>query len=123
MLLTIEEYNESLYLRAAQEIILLKEYLNENDDLETEDDEDLKNFLNYFSRFSAVEETAEYLENDFLNEGLLGSVIGAAGGFTFGKKIGKVIANVLGIEKGALYDLLTSRVVATAMGYELGKRI
>jgi hypothetical protein len=33
-----------------------------------------------------------------------------------------MIAKVLGIQKGVLYDLLTSRVVAAALGATIGKR-
>jgi len=34
-----------------------------------------------------------------------------------------MIAKVLGISKGVLYDLLTSRLVGAALGAALGKRI
>ena len=40
-----------------------------------------------------------------------------------GKTVGKAIAKVLGIQKGALYDLMTSRLVGAALGAVLGKRI
>jgi hypothetical protein len=47
-----------------------------------------------------------------LKEGLLGSIAG----FIMGPAIGKVIANALGVEKGILYDMLTSRLVSAALG-------
>jgi hypothetical protein len=57
-----------------------------------------------------------------LDEGLLGSILGGAAGFIAGPAIGKIIANALGVERGVLYDLLTSRLVTTAIGAALGKR-
>lgn len=53
----------------------------------------------------------ENLEKE-LAEGLLGSIAG----FIMGPAIGKVIANALGIEKGILFDMLTSRLVSAALG-------
>ena len=35
----------------------------------------------------------------------------------------QAIAKVLGIQKGALYDLLTSRLIGAALGAVLGKRL
>jgi len=47
-----------------------------------------------------------------LQEGILGTIAG----FIMGPAIGKVVANALGIEKGILYDMLTSRLVSAALG-------
>lgn len=58
-----------------------------------------------------------------LNEGIIGRAIGAIGGFALGPKIGKLIAKVLGIQKGPLYNLLTSRVVGAALAQELTKNL
>lgn len=55
------------------------------------------------------------LDND-IDEGLLSTLLGGATGFLVGPIIGKAIAKVLGVEKGMLYDLLTSKVVTTALG-------
>ena len=33
-----------------------------------------------------------------------------------------MVAKVLGVQKGILYDLLTSRLVGTAIGASIGKR-
>jgi hypothetical protein len=57
-----------------------------------------------------------------IDEGLLGAILGGAAGLIAGPALGKIIANALGIEKGVLYDLLTSRLVTTAIGAALGKR-
>jgi hypothetical protein len=63
------------------------------------------------------------LEEDIVNEGLLGSIIGGLTGFALGKSMGKMVAKVLGIQKGIFYDLLTSRLVGAALGAAMGKRI
>lgn len=58
-----------------------------------------------------------------LDEGILGSIIGGLTGFIVGPAIGKVIANALGIEKGIIYDMLTSRLVSAALGASITKYI
>lgn len=63
------------------------------------------------------------LENDIINEGLLGSIFGGLTGFALGKSVGKVVANALGVKSGVLYDMLTSRLVSAALGVALGKKI
>jgi hypothetical protein len=60
---------------------------------------------------------------EILNEGILGSILGGLTGFALGQALGRAVARVLGVEKGALYDLFTSRLVGAAMGAVLGKRI
>jgi hypothetical protein len=54
-----------------------------------------------------------------LDEGFLSSIIGGIAGFVVGPAVGKVIANALGIERGILFDMLTSRLVGTALGASL----
>lgn len=56
-----------------------------------------------------------------LDEGILGSIIGGLTGFIVGPAIGRVIANSLGIEKGIIYDMLTSRLVSAALGSAITK--
>lgn len=56
-----------------------------------------------------------------LDEGILGSILGGLAGFIVGPAIGKVIANALGIEKGIIYDMLTSRLVSAALGSAITK--
>tara|TARA_R110000796_G_scaffold44977_1_gene109237 strand:- start:1557 stop:2543 length:987 start_codon:yes stop_codon:yes gene_type:complete len=58
-----------------------------------------------------------------INEGILGRALGGVAGFTLGPKVGKIIAKVLGIQKGPLYNILTSRVVSAALAQELTKNI
>ena len=56
-----------------------------------------------------------------LDEGLIGRIIGAVGGFAFLPTIGKIIAKVLGCDKGLLYNFLTSNFVGAALGSEIMK--
>lgn len=56
-----------------------------------------------------------------VDEGILGSIIGGIAGFIVGPAVGKVIANALGIERGIMFDMLTSRLVGTALGASLTK--
>jgi len=70
---------------------------------------------------NAIEELLFNGESNELNEGVLGSVLGGLGGLAFGKSIGKIIARVLGIkENSPLYNVLTSRLVGTAIGAAIG---
>lgn len=56
---------------------------------------------------------------DPVNEGLLGGVMG----FLVGPSAGKIVARALGVEKGILYDLLTSRLVSAAIGHAIQKEL
>jgi len=69
------------------------------------------------------DELLEKLKNGKeLDEGFLTGLLGGAAGALIGPAIGKAICRVLGIdENGHFGKLLTSRLVTTAMGYELGK--
>ena len=51
-----------------------------------------------------------------LDEGFFGKILGGAAGFVVGPTIGKIVARALGIQTGPLYDVLTSRLVSTALG-------
>ena len=58
-----------------------------------------------------------------IDEGLLGKIVGGVAGFIVGPALGKVVANALGIERGILYDMFTSRLVSTALGAAIGKNL
>ena len=61
--------------------------------------------------------------DDIIDEGLFSAIIGGAVGATVGQSIMKAICKCLGIdEKGTLGNLLTSKLVLTAMGAQLGYR-
>jgi len=69
------------------------------------------------------EELEKLVQENLIEEGVLGTIIGGLAGFALGKWIGKKVAKVLGVEKGILYDLFTSRLVGTAIGASIGKKI
>jgi hypothetical protein len=54
-----------------------------------------------------------------IKEGLVGGIAG----FLMGPTIGKVIARALGIERGILYDMFTSRLVGAALGSAIQKNL
>lgn len=58
-----------------------------------------------------------------ISEGFFGRVMGAAAGFVVGPTIGRIIANALGVERGVLYDMFTSRVVSAALGVAISKSL
>lgn len=61
-------------------------------------------------------------EGKDLDEGFLTGLLGGAAGALVGPAVGKAICKILGIDmNGHLGKLLTSRLVTTAIGYELGK--
>lgn len=64
----------------------------------------------------AIEATMEEMQN----EGLLGGIVGGIGGLVAGDKLGKAICRALGVTTGPLYQLLTSKIVMTAICTYLG---
>ncbi len=89
----------------------LLENLNEADILEAE---------------RIYQELAAYIKEngiENLDEGILGRIIGGVAGFVIGPAVGKIVANALGIEKGILYDMFTSRLVSAALGASLAKNL
>lgn len=58
-----------------------------------------------------------------IDEGIISKVLGGITGFVIGPSIGKVIANALGIQKGIIYDMLTSRLVGAALGAAITKYV
>jgi hypothetical protein len=109
-----------------------KEFIGEKEDFQ-----DLESVMNESVDQNAIDEavaafmkkakeegyTIERLEQELTNEGFIGSILGGLTGFALGQAAGKIVANALGVEKGLLYDLFTSRLVGAAIGYHLGKRI
>ena len=69
---------------------------------------------------NASEQIAELIKNGEVDEGVIGSLIGGLTGVTIGPSIGKAICKALGIERGLLYDLLTSRIFTTAVASYIG---
>ena len=82
-----------------------------------------KNVLNE-SQLIEVENNSdkisELIKKGEIDEGVIGSIIGGLTGVTIGPTIGKAICKALGIEKGLLYDLFTSRIFTTAVASYIG---
>lgn len=60
---------------------------------------------------------------DVIKEGILGGILGGITGATFGPAVGSAICDALGITRGVLYDLFTSRLVTGAICAKLGLRM
>ena len=60
---------------------------------------------------------------DVIKEGILSGIIGGITGATFGPAVGAAICDALGITRGVLYDLFTSRLVTGAICAKLGLRM
>lgn len=72
-----------------------------------------------------IQKLTEAKENGTpIDEGIIGAIAGAAGGFVFGPQVMTAICNALGIDvKGALGSLMTSRLIVTAAATKLGYRL
>lgn len=59
-----------------------------------------------------------------INEGLFSSILGGATMASFGPAVMTAVCNALGIDvKGALGNLMTSRLILTAVGAKIGWRV
>jgi len=70
-----------------------------------------------------IPENVESIEtelNTLQNEGFFGGATGLIGGLIAGDKLGKAICQALGVTNGPLYNLLTSKIVMTAICTYLG---
>lgn len=63
----------------------------------------------------------EEFDGNPMDEGFLGKLVGGVAGFIIGPTIGKVIAKALGVNRGILYDMFTSRLVSAALGASIAK--
>jgi len=72
-----------------------------------------------------IQKLQEAKENNIpIEEGLFGAIVGGLTGATFGPKLGNAICSALGIDpKGTLGNLITSRLVLTAIGAKIGMKI
>lgn len=65
-------------------------------------------------------------EGQEINEGFFDALLGGLAGATLGASVMKAICKAIGVEKGMLYDLLTSKLVCgvagAAISNNLGKR-
>jgi hypothetical protein len=106
-----------------------KDILGEMEDEDEEDNDELdieltEEQLNLIIDILMNPETVNESRLEILDEGIFGSIVGGIGGLAFGKSIGKLLADTLGIKKKSpLYNVLTSRLVGTAIGAALGKKL
>lgn len=76
---------------------------------------------------SKSDELAQMLiEGQEIDESFFGTLFGGLAGATLGASVMKAICKALGIEKGMIYDLLTSKLVCgiagAAIANNMGKR-
>lgn len=67
----------------------------------------------------AVNNFLQRCKDENLYEGVFGGIVG----FLAGPSVGKIVARALGLEKGILYDLITSRLVSAAIGSAIQKEL
>lgn len=80
-----------------------------------------KRLYDYIVESAEVAEIEGKSLDDTLDEGILTGLLGSAAGAAFGPALGRALCKVLGINpSGTLGNLLTSRLVLGALGYELG---
>lgn len=72
---------------------------------------------------SKSEEIAKMIKEGNIDEGFLGALVGGLAGLTAGATIMKAVCKALGLEKGILYDMLTSKIICAAAGAAIGKNI
>ena len=84
---------------------------------------DSKKVYDYIIEANEIAKANNQPLDDVMDEGLFSAIIGGAVGATVGQSIMKAVCKCLGIdEKGTLGNLLTSKLVLTAMGAQLGYR-
>lgn len=76
---------------------------------------------------SKSDELAQMItEGQEINEGFFSSLLGGLAGVTIGATVMKAVCKALGLEKGMIYDLLTSKLVCgiagAAIANNLGKK-
>lgn len=82
-----------------------------------------KKVYDYIVEANEIAKSENKKLDDVIDEGLFSSLIGGAVAATVGQSIMKAVCKCLGIdEKGTLGNLLTSKLVLTAMGAQLGYR-
>lgn len=58
-----------------------------------------------------------------IDEGFFSSLLGGVAGLTAGSAVMKAVCKSLGIEKGLLFDLLTSKVICGVAGVKIANLI
>ena len=58
-----------------------------------------------------------------IDEEKIDEIFGGIAGYLVGPSVGRSIAKALGVEKGLLYDFLTSRLTGAALGDSIEKQL
>lgn len=102
-----------------KDFLEIREQLFESSQIEGLTDKEINEAEKIYNKLDEYLEKGGKLED--LDEGFFTGLLGGAAGAAFGPAIGKAICRALGIERGVLYDLFTSRMVTAAIGAALGK--
>lgn len=63
------------------------------------------------------------IEGQEIDEGFFGALIGGLAGVSAGAAIMKAVCKAIGVDKGPLYNLLTSKVICGVAGAAIGNSI
>jgi hypothetical protein len=104
----MKTYNDFLAENNVEDLIHVQDLLNESYEMTEEDQERIDSIVEHILNESANGKGLDVILEEVIREGFLGSILGGLTGFALGSTIGKAVAKVLGVERGILYDLLTS---------------
>ena len=82
-----------------------------------------RSILSYIKSCQITAENKDVELSQVVDEGILSGILGGFTGAAFGPKLGEALCKALGIEKGMLYNLLTSRMFLGALGGFLGAKL
>lgn len=63
------------------------------------------------------------IEGKEINEGIISTILGGIAGSTLGATVMKAVCKALGLEKGMIYELLTSKLVCGIAGAAIANNI
>jgi len=63
------------------------------------------------------------IEGEEINEGIISTILGGIAGSTLGATVMKAVCKALGLEKGMIYELLTSKLVCGIAGAAIANNI
>lgn len=63
------------------------------------------------------------IEGQEINEGFFSSLLGGLAGVTIGATVMKAVCKAIGLEKGMIYDLLTSKMVCGIAGAAIANNL